>query len=523
MHARTGGRSRLWRVGLGACLLALGAAGALGVPRGSVAGEARAEIPLLVPLQQHRSAQHGNGNEADASRGRDRGAQPAADPLGTRAGAPAAGSRNPRPVLKEHDLWAPVVDVLQLQKLLEEVGRERPPQGLSVEQQWQQLLQEQLILQGLLSSEEQRRWLEMLQRDGEQWQRWLAQIRQRVIQEGRVAPPLPPPFWAPPWPPRDPPRFPSGHGIDPPGVPPYPDPKRPPGEAPPWPPGEAPPWSPEVPPVPPEPSLPVPGSQSSRQRSWEAFQELWERSIGPLDQTPQLRELLRDMVERGGMTWDLRDASGRSFWEVLRERIPETRNGSGGAATDSSGGETPQEGRWRWPRWQWPRGNWPWRKSDHDGSRSFSGGFSAGGWDWLTQDRPSYLMLALLAALTLLVIALILGLRRRGTAAADWPSSLRKIRDLPPVDPQQIRSAADVVRAFEWWSVHLLGPAARNWTHATIAQALHRKAAVQKEQAEELAQLYELARYAPEATELPPQVWNRARHILCQWAGISPV
>jgi DNA-binding transcriptional regulator YbjK len=80
-----------------------------------------------------------------------------------------------------------------------------------------------------------------------------------------------------------------------------------------------------------------------------------------------------------------------------------------------------------------------------------------------------------------------------------------------------------VVHAFEWWSVQLLGPAARSWTHATIVQALHRKAVVQKEQAEELAQLYELARYAPEATELPPQVWNRARHILCQWAGISPV
>jgi hypothetical protein len=505
MRARTGGRSRVRRVGLGVWLIALGVPLALGVPRGGVAGEARAEIPLLVPLQQHRPIQHGNGNEADESRRREPGTQPVVDPFGASAGVPAPGPR-------EHDLWAPAMDVLQLKKFLEEVGGGRLPQELSLEQQWQQLLLEQFLRQGILSPEEQKRYLEMLQRDREQWERLLAGIRQRLIEEGRVGPPLPPPSWRPILPPITPERPPGVSPDVPPGVSPPPDhsPVRP---------------LPDFPPPPLDTSQPMPGHPDPRHRSWEAFQELWERSIGPLDQTPQLRELLLYMVERGGMKWDLKDASGRSFWEVLRERLPESQNGPGGAATDSNGGEAPQERRWRWPRWQWPRGSWswPWRKSHHDGSRSLFGGFSTGGWDWLNLNRPSYLMLALLAILLPLVVALILWHRRLRTAAADGPSSLRTIRDLAPVDPQQIRTAADVVHAFEWWSVQLLGPAARSWTHATIVQALHRKAVVQKEQAEELAQLYELARYAPEATELPPQVWNRARHILCQWAGISPV
>lgn len=418
------------------------------------------------------------------------------------AGVPAPGSA-------EHDLWVPALDVAQLRERLRQGGKGVPPVASPLEQQWQNLLSEHLRQMGVATPEEQKRWLELLHMDEERWRRFLEGIQRRLSQEGKEVPPLPPRNWLPPLDPSklmQPPL-----STDSPLVPPDRPLGTPPQSAPPTPQGQ---------------NTALPSPHDPRHRSWDAFRELWERYIGPMDNTPELRNLLLQMMEEGGMAWDLRDSSGRSVWEVLREQMPEIGHGQRGTGDNRSEGASAEGGtegrRWRWPQWRWPR----WSSSLRWGRQGSGGGswgsLSSGGWDWPALPRQSWWFLAILVILGGAIAALIIRQRQRRFAWLSWPHRPPLLQGQQLVDPRQIQTPEELVRAFEWWSVQLLGPEARHWTHATIARVLHQKAVLQKEQIEELARLYELARYAPEARKLPPEVWMQGRRILCSWAGVSP-
>ena len=90
-----------------------------------------------------------------------------------------------------------------------------------------------------------------------------------------------------------------------------------------------------------------------------------------------------------------------------------------------------------------------------------------------------------------------------------------------PLDPRAINSREDVVKAFEYLSVLICGPAARNWTHNTIADALAELATTHGETAVMLARLYELARYAPLDEPLTRDELIEARQLVCRLAGVS--
>jgi len=418
------------------------------------------------------------------------------------AGVPAPGSA-------EHDLWVPALDVAQIRERLRQGGKGVLPGASPWEQQWQKLLSEHLRQMGVTSPEEQKRWVELLQMDEERWRRFLEGIQRRLSQEGKEVPPLPPRNWFPPLNPSklmQPPPL----STDSPFVSPDRSPVAPPQSVPPTPQGQ---------------DQPLPSPQDPRQRSWDAFRELWERYIGPLDNTPELRNLLQQMVGDGGMAWDLRDSSGRSVWEVLREQMPEVGRGRGQSGDDRGEGASAEGGtegrRWRWPQWRWPRWSLSLRWGRPGSGGGSWGSLSSSGWDWPVLPRSSWWFLAILAVVGVATAALIIRQRRR-FAGLSWPHLSPQLRGQQLVDPRQIRTPEELVRAFEWWSVQLLGPEARHWTHATIARALHQKAILQKEQIDELAHLYELARYAPEARKLPPEVWMQGRHLLCLWAGVSP-
>ncbi len=415
----------------------------------------------------------------------------------------------PAPDSAEHDLWVPALDVAQIRERLRQGGKGVSPGASPWEQQWQKLLSEHLRQMGVTSPEEQKRWVELLQMDEERWRRFLEGIQRRLSQEGKEVPPLPPRNWLPslerPQPEPTPPRT-----TDSPFVPsdrPLPAPPR------------------RVFPMPQGQDPTMQHAQDPRQHSWDALRELWERYIGPLDNTPELRNLLLQMVGEGGMAWDLRDSSGRSVWEVLREQMPEVGRSQGHSGDDRGEGASAEGGtegrRWRWPQWRWPR----WSLSLRWGRQGSGGGswgsLSSGGWDWPVLPRQSWWFLAILAVVGVATAALILRQRRR-FAGLSWPHLSQQLRGQQLVDPRQIRTPEELVRAFEWWSVQLLGPEARYWTHATIAQAIRQKAVLPQEQIDELARLYELARYAPEARQLPPEVWMQGRHIMCLWAGVSP-
>jgi hypothetical protein len=112
---------------------------------------------------------------------------------------------------------------------------------------------------------------------------------------------------------------------------------------------------------------------------------------------------------------------------------------------------------------------------------------------------------------------------RRGWRLGPWP-----------VDPRAVTTRADLVRAFEYLALLCLGPAARTRHHLELAERLGNDPAPaqpgaasggetgrRRAAAEELARLYEQARYAPEDEPLSAGELRAARRDLCYLAGVS--
>jgi hypothetical protein len=128
-----------------------------------------------------------------------------------------------------------------------------------------------------------------------------------------------------------------------------------------------------------------------------------------------------------------------------------------------------------------------------------------------------------------------------------------------PVDPARIASRGEVVEAFEYLALLVLGPAARARNHRVLAEQLGLGQALRRRRvettsmgggpsslgawfgpqrvlrlglfpipderrllADELADIYEQARYSPPADPLPEEAVVRARRDLCRFAGVSP-
>ncbi len=97
-----------------------------------------------------------------------------------------------------------------------------------------------------------------------------------------------------------------------------------------------------------------------------------------------------------------------------------------------------------------------------------------------------------------------------------------------PVAPDRVTTRGDLVQAFEYLALLLLGPTARTRHHHELAQQIERQAGEGPvhEAVEQLAHVYEQARYAPEQADatvpLSPQEQALARHTLCLLAGLNP-
>jgi hypothetical protein len=139
------------------------------------------------------------------------------------------------------------------------------------------------------------------------------------------------------------------------------------------------------------------------------------------------------------------------------------------------------------------------------GTPELGGSSSAGNWSWL----------AALAGAGLLGLVLWQALKRY---AGNEDAIARARRSLGPwpVDPAAVSSREDLIRAFEYLSLLRIGQAARNWNHRHIAREL---SPPQTELAQEIATLYERARYAPGEDALPENTFDQARRGLCALAG----
>jgi hypothetical protein len=109
-------------------------------------------------------------------------------------------------------------------------------------------------------------------------------------------------------------------------------------------------------------------------------------------------------------------------------------------------------------------------------------------------------------------------LKRASRAGAGW-------RLGPwPIHPSRIANRADLVRAFAYLSLLRFGPGAITWNHLAVADRLAAKApggGRRQNAAEELAALYEQARYAPEDEPLSAEALAAARRDLCLLAGVA--
>lgn len=267
----------------------------------------------------------------------------------------------------------------------------------------------------------------------------------------------------------------------------------------------------------------------AKTKAVETATALWEKNVGPIDESPAVKRAIIDLINDNEAMDALTDGKGNNIFDMLRD---------GGADGDKFGDffGKGEGGNWEWPKFDmtwgsgknfdmtWGSGNrrpppdfnpprsprWNWGGSG--GGSGLGGGFSLGG-----ATVPWLLVILLLVA----VVAFVVwwkwaDLVQTGTTAAfaggpgPWP-----------IDPRNINTREDVVKAFEYLSVLLCGPAAKTWTHSTIAEELVALAATHGETAMKLARLYELARYAPLDEPLTRAELMEARRLACDLAGID--
>lgn len=86
-----------------------------------------------------------------------------------------------------------------------------------------------------------------------------------------------------------------------------------------------------------------------------------------------------------------------------------------------------------------------------------------------------------------------------------------------PIAPNRVGNRRQLIRAFDYLAQIRCGPQARSWHHRTVAQQLPRNVH-ERSAAEELADLYEWARYSPQPGEPSPDVLDAARRRFTQLA-----
>jgi hypothetical protein len=100
-----------------------------------------------------------------------------------------------------------------------------------------------------------------------------------------------------------------------------------------------------------------------------------------------------------------------------------------------------------------------------------------------------------------------------------WSSTVGGRRPLGPwpLDPARVASRNELIQAFEYLTLLRCGEPARTWHHHAIAECLGGSETERRTAADQLAALYEQARYAPAAGGEPD--WSAARGPLTMLAG----
>jgi hypothetical protein len=128
-------------------------------------------------------------------------------------------------------------------------------------------------------------------------------------------------------------------------------------------------------------------------------------------------------------------------------------------------------------------------------------------------DAFQVLLIGLVIAAAGLVLWRMLGAR------ASHADALRRGLGPWPLDPAHVATRSELIQAFEYLSLLRCGEKARAWHHRAIAACLGGTEAERRAAAGRLAELYEQARYAPDAVTLPGPAFTDARTHLTYLAG----
>ncbi len=294
---------------------------------------------------------------------------------------------------------------------------------------------------------------------------------------------------------------------------------------------------------PPEPPAPKPkfdpdnpfGAKDSpekiaKQKAAETATALWEKNVGPIEESPAVKRAILDLVSDPEAMDALTDAKGNSIFDAFRD------GGADGDGMKDLFGGGGDGGKWEWPKLDlkldWGnnrsvdvpdstsrRSRWPDTSSSDRSPRS--GGSSMGGmgsFDFGGMQVPWLLALVLMA---MIAGALLWWKWEAIFPPRDAAALLAGGVGAWPIDPREINTRDDIVKAFEYLSVLICGAGAKTWTHSTIADELSALARTHGDTAVKLARLYELARYAPLDEPLTRAEILEARRLACDLAGVD--
>jgi hypothetical protein len=260
---------------------------------------------------------------------------------------------------------------------------------------------------------------------------------------------------------------------------------------------------------PPAGSPPTSDERSSRQKQVQALTGWWEQNIGPLDDTPAVRQLLVELVTGQG------GASGEGgIGDILDGKTASGEKTALGRVADSLGAS-----EWKFPELGFGKmdlatppggGSLPTVSADP----SFGGTGSIGGDSWLP-----VILLGVFAAVGLVLWWL---WPRLGLRSAETPRPVPGLGPWP-VDPRTIADREALVKAFEYLSVLQCGSGVRTWNHRSIAVGLRRAVPAAGDVAGPLADLYAVARYTPAEEPFPDPFLTDARRYVCRFGGVKPV
>jgi hypothetical protein len=265
---------------------------------------------------------------------------------------------------------------------------------------------------------------------------------------------------------------------------------------------------------PPGKDTPLPDSGNTPDSTGSASRRDPEDREAMEEASQQLAQLARWL---DGVSEGMRDSPAlRSWLSDVARIVLENNDGRSGGLASSLGrwNQFAKQGKWFSQSWaQLRRFELPsWPSLGLSGTRfsaSFSGPGSVGG-HGSTQALKWFLAFGIGVLVAVVVWKLLTRYVVWGSATAvdSW-------RLGPwPVAPATVASRLDLIRAFEYLSLLLLGRQARSWNHREIATRLG------SAEAERLATLYEQARYTPEDEPLPEQAVAEFRRDLCLLAGV---